>query len=298
MDLFKKLLKTDWESKYVEYIENLPFTSNKLKKQLIEILKCSDAVEREKKWNEMRITLSEMQEIYKISNPYFIGFGNPNSDILFIGKEKGFDIVKHPELLMKESVNNILQWKCIVNEPNKTQAEYYNNLGFNPMFPRLHNYNTIFRGGHTWALYSKVIVGTNHNSEWRQLFYETQIFDTSIFNHCFMTEVNHIPSKYSTGENYLIDKRREFLQQAFFKKFSKIIIAAHNYLSDEEISEIFGLNNTPEEVELGENNRNTFMARCWRINGKIIIRTNQLSGLAGWTDVALNNLRTILYHTS
>jgi len=35
-------------------------------------------------------------------NPYYIGFGNPNAKILFIGKEKGFDIDKFNTMLFKE----------------------------------------------------------------------------------------------------------------------------------------------------------------------------------------------------
>ena len=38
----------------------------------------------------------------KTPNPFYIGFGNPNSEILILGKEKGFDFLENQRLLTKK----------------------------------------------------------------------------------------------------------------------------------------------------------------------------------------------------
>ena len=88
------------------------------------------------------------------ANPYFIGFGNPNSEILIMGKEKGF-CEKNSEQLQYESIENPNEWKYYIDnqvELNKLKyrnSEYYINA-FRPYFSKM-------KGGHTWNKYHTLL---------------------------------------------------------------------------------------------------------------------------------------------
>ena len=55
------------------------------------------------------------QEEKAEGNPYYIGFGNPNAKILFIGKEKGFDKEKNLRQFEFESLLNPKEWKSYID---------------------------------------------------------------------------------------------------------------------------------------------------------------------------------------
>jgi hypothetical protein len=60
----------------------------------------SFAVQKSKEYYSNELNLNT-------ASPYFIGFGNPNSEILIMGKEKGF-CEKNSEQLQYESIENHL----------------------------------------------------------------------------------------------------------------------------------------------------------------------------------------------
>lgn len=188
-------------------------------------------------------------------------------------------------MFIHESVNNLLQWEHIIKENGiGNKKELLQDLGFNPLFPRSF-FPGKFKKRHTWGLYSEIV---------RQLrglsgeILNTADYESSFFRHCFLSEINYIPSRYSEGRK-LDSVRKEFLQLGFYRKFPIVIIGANGYLNREDIGEIFGA--TEEEaVVLGSNRLRSINASIFSSATQKIILCNQLSGAAGWTKEALMNL--------
>lgn len=236
-------------------------------------------------WKEIIEPLNE-KELALLVNPYFIGYGNPNSDFLFIGQEKAFDISTSQDLLLQESVNNNFQWKKI-KEGTLTP------LIFNPKFPRKYHNHKLKRG-HTWDFYSRVI-SPFYNLNQRELINETQIFSKSFFNYCFVSEINDVPRKRNK-KDIIKNERKKFLKNSFYKTFKYVVIGASTSLGenpDEVIKEIFDADLVKGDRLVGYYGKKKPMKRTvslYRSDKQSIILCNQLSGSAGWTDKHLDKL--------
>lgn len=284
----KNLLKKDWEKKYSNYVSKLPFEDKELQKAFLECIKKQTPNERKEKWEEIRIRLSNLKEAAKFANPYYIGFGNPTSDILFIGKEKAFNVCESPNLFFKESIDNLYQWKNINNQKKPIDNHsFFQDFGFNPLFPRMLGYGKVGKRK-TWGMYAQII-SKLYNLNLDSILNEDE---NSFYKFCFSTEINFIPSKYSDNLQ-IIDKRETLLQSDFYRNFSKVIIGAKSVISREKISKIFNLDNNWNEVELGEigkKRKRIQKAYKWKNESRTIIICDQLSGSAGWSKETLNKL--------
>ncbi len=278
----------DIEQKYIEFITSQTFKTHNLKKDFISVLH-SNYSERKNLWDVLiKNHQPELSDFMKMANPYFIGFGNPKSDILFLGKEKGFDMVKNTDGFFHESINNTLIWKLIhktfVDDIN--HKEIQEQFGFNPFFPKLY-YNQTMSKRHTWSLYSKIVNHISNNNS--DSFNECTNFEMSFFSKCFLSEINHIPSRYSEGRK-MISNRKDFFENSYFKKFKIVIIGAKGYLEIDEIKSLFNLNVECNEIIIGRNKRSEIKMLKFQDKEKIVIYCNQLSGAAGWTNEAVYNL--------
>src|SRR5690606_24611815 len=133
------------------------------------------------------------------------------------GKEKAFDIFRNPMSFFHESLNNTLQWKLI--KENKFDEEN----AFDPRNPRKYHTKKI-KSIHTWGKYAQIIVGAKDRNL-KELLAEYKPDQDTIFNHCYMTEINHLPSRYSIGHN-LTDERKSLLKDLFYKRFKNVVIGA------------------------------------------------------------------------
>lgn len=285
----KNLFSKNINKTYIEYINNSEKLKNsELKKSFLDLLEEKNPIVRFEKWKNFKVNIYSIQEIPYLSNPFYIGFGNPSSDILFLGKEKGFDIEKHPDLFIHESINNTLQWELILT--SKKELTHYQQkeiLGFNPIFPRLNHPQKIPKR-HTWGLYSQILAGLknlNHDN----ILKEKEVYENSLFFHCFMSEINFIPSKYSQGYK-LSPIRKNFLSQEFYKQFPLVIIGAKGYLTQEDIMGIFSAKCIASNKKIGDNKSREITIDIFENQIQKIILCNQLSGAAGWTNDAINNL--------
>lgn len=282
-----QILAANFESKYKSYISKQNFTDIKLKNDFLELLENYSCLEREIIWDTLKTRIANDCEANKLANPYYIGFGNPNSSILFIGKEKAFNFSKSPDLFVKESINNTLHWQSIeecydlLNHHNVNKK-----YGFNPFFPKLYHTRKL-SSRHTWGLYSHIVAGINKLSN--DCFNESVDYDQSFFSKCFMTEINHIPSKYSNGLR-MTEERKDLLTSQFYKEFKTIIIGAKGYLTINEIKSLLNISADPNEIIVGKSKSRQI--KIWKFveAHKIIIYCNQLSGAAGWTNEAIENL--------
>ncbi|WP_026725752.1 hypothetical protein [Flavobacterium sasangense] len=267
-----------YQEQYIQYVKKQEI-DEELKKQFIEILIEKKTAKRAEMWNSMRIPLNLIKYLHNLANPFYIGFGNPESDILFIGKEKAFNIINNPESFLNESINNLLHW-----EKSNEKDEF----SFNPKNPYMFyktKYKHKIKGGETWGFYKNMtqkIVSKNENN--------IELKDDTFFNYCFTTEINHIPSKKTSNEK-LINQRLDFLQKEdFFKSFKHVIIGAKGSVSKEEIKHIFGKSPIEISIILGNNKRTTFSIDVFEYENQKIILCNQLSGATGWTNEVLEKL--------
>lgn len=198
----------------------------------------------------------------KTPNPFYIGFGNPNSEILILGKEKGFDFENNESQAFYESINNPKEWSSYLKDNlTFTLEKKYENSGYynNCFIPYLQK---IKKSGHTWNKYAKLI----------QEIYPNEEFDSNFFlKKCFISEINHKPSTKSIIKKYDFEERFNFLKQPFYKSFRITILACGNYLNNNLIEEIF-------DVKLKEDlskPNNKFVA--FENGNRILVNTRQLS---------------------
>ncbi len=288
------LIKTDYDQKYIDYIKSLKEQpsgiDDTLANDFIELLNIDDLKKRSEFWNKLTVNVNKVSHIHLLANPYFIGFGNPDADILFLGKEKGFNIHSNPQGFLQESINNTLQWKLIFKN------EFKNNEGLDPQNPRLFYKNSI-KKVHTWGKYAQIIAGLVNDLNWESLI---KTYDgnqkNSLFEYCFMSEINHIPSRYSKGV-VLNDQRLELLQNPFYRKFKYVIIGAIGYLSEIDIQKMFGVSEPKTTIvldKIGRNKDKEFTADVFLTNTQTIVYCRQLSGASGWSKIAINRLLEII----
>lgn len=215
--------------------------------------------------NLVNIAFSESEKLTQEEkaegNPYYIGFGNPNAKILFIGKEKGFDIEKNLRQFEFESLLNPKEWKNYIDNSIgiNTNKHYESNNYINAFFPYLGKN----KGGHTWNKYEKIL---------KNIYPDMATENNNFFSKAFLTEVNFQPSKYSKIKIFKNQERINFLKEDYFKSFDAIILACGKYLNDSQIEEIFDVKLQDEEKSEKHELLNVFKNK-----NRILLKTRQLS---------------------
>jgi len=215
--------------------------------------------------NLVQISITETEKFYEendsntTSNPFYIGFGNPNSDILLIGKEKAFEI-EDKEELKYESVQNPSEWHYYVKnsisynkEKFKEEAKFY----LNAFYP----YEKTNGGGDTWAKYESLI---------NRILEKNIIKHNDFFKDAFLTEVNFVPSKQSQIKKFNEKVRQNFLKYPFYKSFKITILGCADYLDQNEIEEIF-------EVKFDQDLSEKHKLIVYKDSNRILVNTRQLS---------------------
>ena len=159
-----------------------------------------------------------------INDEQYIGLGNPNAKILFVGKEAGLEIGTK---LIDGSAKS---WK----EHNDYSIRYF------PVEEKLKNDN------HTWQKYQKLYeLIINESSK--------ENYEITFVENIFTTELSNLPAPKSDEAKKQFDfkenlkKRKEtFWQSDFIKGFKIILITAsdNNYIEtyNGEVCELFEVN--------------------------------------------------------
>ena len=161
------------------------------------------------------------------TNPYYIGFGNPNAKILIIGQEKA---IKSDNVfqIKAESFDNPKQWNYLIkNKINNTDYNFYPDFYFkNP----LHPYDGKPTKGNTWLQYQKLM----------NLIYPNFINHktNNFLLNSFITEINHQVSPKQLG-NQKDEERESINNHNFYKSFNVTILAIGTYLNISEIENRF-----------------------------------------------------------
>lgn len=193
-----------------------------------------------------------------INDEQYIGLGNPNAKILFIGKEAGLEIGT------KLIYGSASSWK----KQNDYSIRYF------PVEKKYKN------GNHTWQKYQKLYeLITNESSK--------ENYEITFVENIFTTELSNLPAPKSGEAKSLLNfkenlkKRKEtFWQSDFIKGFKIIVITAsdNDYIETYkgEVCELFGVNFHKELI--CEKGGKLWIHYSDNINSpKLVIHTRQLT---------------------
>lgn len=198
------------------------------------------------------------------SNPdQYIGYGNPNADICFVGKE----------------ATGMLPLQCGLGSTNYWMTSL-------PMFfDRIKTDNpgdSIWKEGHTWNKYQKLYDAIFPENAAKP---GTMNFE----QHVFVTEMSAMPAattnegKNASGfEEQLALRKQKFFAHPYFKDFKVIVLACSDYIVNygdrREIDSLFDvtfdINGGAHEI----GPQNAFWVHHSADGNRMVIHTRQLSG--------------------
>ncbi|MFA7445333.1 MAG: hypothetical protein WCY89_05250 [Flavobacteriaceae bacterium] len=201
----------------------------------------------------------------KSDDKEYVGLGNPNSNILFIGKEAGApadDYMFHGSVLSWKSGNNY-------------------GIRYEPSESKIKNLN------HTWQKYQKlynILFKDSVNLKEQQSKYEITFVED-----IFTTELSNLPSpktseakKNSNFKPKLERRRKSFFNSEFIQEFQIVIIFAldNQYIEsyNGEVTELFTVSCTEPPIILDQGVK-IWVNRGVTLSGKpkIVIHTRQLA---------------------
>lgn len=201
-----------------------------------------------------------------VNNGYFVGTGNPNANILFIGKESAIseDNIEGKKWYKK----NATDWKNHITN-NTCEILSYS-------VPKEH----VFRkekswGKNTWSKYQKLsdFIFSKDKKPYHIDFLEN----------VFTTEINDSPNKNTNtaNKNNLNERKLLLKESKFIQNFPVIVLACSDYIknNDEirEIDEIFGVHYKDEYEKKIYTKSNWFFSHYNDDKTKLVIHTRQLS---------------------
>lgn len=240
---------------------------------------------------------SEFRKVLQLAKEkgLFLGTGNPNGKIVFIGKEAAIDEKLYPEQHNRELTNNLSDWEN--NYTNKIQFSkvdnWFDRSKYNPLYPYKGQRNTIesrnkkgeiVRGNggtsKTWYNYQKIINSVYFKNSSNNLI--------NYHEYAFCSELNQVTGPYSKTipkkiRKESIDKRKELFQHTFFKEFTITIVAVGHYVRDFNIDlqDVFQMKFNEElSKKLSEALNNEYINVHFDDLEKptrLLIHTNQLS---------------------
>lgn len=168
----------------------------------------------------------------------FVGFGNPESKILLIGKEpsKSPREEDQAKIYEKTILNNAKDWLYNINNSDIAIPDCKDDLNislFNPLIPFKGMMLCQQKVGHTWRKYQKLHDYLFNASSEYYNFHED----------FFISELNDKPSNTSKDANKeSIPSRISFIKHsAYFQNFKIVILACGPYLNTTLVEEMFGV---------------------------------------------------------
>lgn len=194
-----------------------------------------------------------------VNENIYIGIGNPNAKILFVGKEAN----------SKGKDGYAEEWEKLIND--SICQNLFNN---NPL-----------SSGHTWRKYQKLY---DYIFE-RKYENKDKKINIDFLENVFTTEMGAIPSKRTKEAQqnpYFkkeLDKRKTFFQSEYINQFPVIVLACGNYIGYynkiNQIEDTFGVSFAKEYPLLKTNSKaQRFWTHFNKDKPKLVIHTRQLSG--------------------
>lgn len=201
-----------------------------------------------------------------VENKYHVGSGNPNAQILLVGKESA---ITDDNIEGRNWYNrNASDWRNHIDNNTCEVLSY--------PIPQDH----VFRrekswGKNTWSKYQSLI---NHIFE-----KEVTPYYIDFLENVFTTEINDAPNKNtSTADKSKLNERKLLFKESnFIQSFPVIVLACSNYITNNnevrEIDEIFGVKYEEEFPKQVYNKTNWFFSHFNEDKTKLVIHTRQLS---------------------
>lgn len=162
----------------------------------------------------------------KISNPFYIGMGNPESKILIFGQELAIELDKTKTSSLEGFFQEQLYHHPLLNKPEPSF--------FNPY--KANDFRKIKRHSHTWGVYSKWVAAFREGDAREYKKYLFDIVRKEYFeDNCFYTELYDVPSpkhltSKTTTERESFFKSEEF--RGFFATFDYVLIGCASFHKD------------------------------------------------------------------
>jgi hypothetical protein len=217
----------------------------------------------------------ENQSIYKesfrklIENSaadYYIGTGNPNAKILFVGQEGSCE-------QNDNEISLASNWKREIDKNELPNFVSQKPLGKNGKFAR----------GHTWNLYQKLhdeIFQKNIRPVDNGVNFEQNIFTTEL-NVVNRGKIHAIAKKHSDIKQSVSERKDFFRTADFIQEFPVVVIACFDryYITPDEFKEIFGVTwQDDNPCCVIDKSQNRFYGHFNENKSKLLIHTSQLSG--------------------
>ena len=229
------------------------------------------------KWVDINAQISAASksenERFMCDHPY-IGMGNPDAKVLFVGSEKGFNPMISSKIDLHERKLNFIHWNDILNNYNHLRDHFHPILklrkgldGFNPFSPLTLNETAekvYGKGNHTYKKMEKIIqaqfINYASSAEAINLLEITPgSYHKSLFKHCFVTEISDLPkSNQGQGSKFNFKEFKKSCRYShmltgktgdFYRSFKTVIIyagsryaGAHNSKQRAEIISLFNPN--------------------------------------------------------
>jgi hypothetical protein len=213
------------------------------------------------------------------SNYKYIGTGNPDADILIIGKEASIS-KEQGDQLNQEFKSNFEHWKTIVKTGDFDQSKIKDCdcVYRTPLYPykgQLLKINRINNCGtsRTWYNYQKLV---------NLIFDKPGNEKIDFHKKVFITEVNSTPSPKTKDANTSSIKFRKevFFKSDFIQSFPVVIIAGLGYFEitkeRNDLMDIFGLSSIEKRCTQNKTSQ-TYWVHYSENNKKLLINTRQLS---------------------
>lgn len=223
--------------------------------------------------------LEKDNECLKHPSYKYIGTGNPNSNILIVGKETAI-ASDSSEQIEREMEKNFHEWKSNVEKSDlsKIEIKECDWANPNPLYPYKGQLHKIDNGkncgtSRTWYNYQKLINGIFNTPENEKIDFHEKVF---------ITETNSTPSrKTKNADTSSIGFRKEkLLGSEFIQSFPVVILAGVGYyeISENinEVESIFGVKFTEKRLAGGKESQPYWIHHC-NTPKKILINTHQLS---------------------
>ena len=212
--------------------------------------------------NNNWIVFKSMVENYAKSNTY-IGSGNPNAQILLVGKE-GSNPNDSKEA---NAEKNIKYWQQQLEKG---------------VVPKHESLFEGFPNGHTWSKYQKL---------YDYIYENTNNAGTNFENNVFTTEMNDTPHKRTSEaqnqpdfKNNIKNRKERFFKEAFIQNFEVVVLACSNYIQNVglggewEINSIFDVTWDKKHIIEYNHKKYRFDTHYNENKTKLVIHCRQLSG--------------------
>lgn len=261
----------------------------KNKSTLSKHLTKSKIMNRIEKFRKLINTLDEQRRNEEFK---YIGTGNPNADILIIGKETSINKVDADQY-KREMLNNFHDWKTMsIYNPSEVK-NYFENGDYSPLYPYKGQIFNIDNGknkgtSRTWYNYQKL---------YNLICYKPDNSNIDFHENIFITEVNSTPSRRTKDANTssICERKDTLLKSEFINDFPIVIISGVGYFeiseTRNETEEIFNVKFKTKEIA-DEREKQPYWIHWSEDGSKLLINTYQLS--IGISDNLLSEIAEVI----